>query len=434
MRNSSEPRRRGLWVVLLLALVLVPLACWQCAGEDEEPTAAPAEAPVSVAPAPWQMEPQPPPAREPAVVVVDAGAPDAALAFIDDGAPARREPTRLELEAYLRKWREALEPLMARTTPLELKAIVAGAPPAATTDAGSIASVCLGGDHTFTLQHTSIVDHVVVVDTSGSMIPGGLKAASDWIARLEFELAHQEREYRILVLAEPAQLKVGSTSVVARRISSNDGLDVMLASARDERPRWLSMLREGSELRIVLITDDKPQVPDPRHYLDRFAKVFGAPHSYTFSVMGGFTVPPEKPLLLGDDPINSRRCNERNTRIFGMDPGEVYQRIAMEAAGVRASLCSDLSRKALVTAVLPDLKPRSLCAFRLGDDPRVDNVRALGQARTEYLHREPSLAQCEHQRRGYLVEGPLFTLCPETCESLVKERIDEIQLHVDCAG
>ncbi len=162
----------------------------------------------------------------------------------------------------MQKWRDALAPLLKQRKPGPVTAITADRD--APEDAG-----CEPGTLSFPFAASRVVDHLVVVDTSGSMVPQGLQAASDWIGQLEFELANAGTEYHLLVLAEPTQLSLGDAGVIQRRIGSHDALDVMLASASDDKPRWLKRLRDNSEVRIVLITDDKP-LADDAGIADRF--------------------------------------------------------------------------------------------------------------------------------------------------------------------
>ncbi len=59
-------------------------------------------------------------------------------------------------------------------------------------------------------------------------------------------------------------------------------------------------------------------------------------------------------------------------------------------------------------------------------------ARAVGSGgRSEYLLREYTAAQCVGMRRGYLLDGALMSLCPETCGSL--QGYEAIEARVECA-
>lgn len=429
-RKTTEPRRRGSPWLLLLGLALISIGWWQCS-DDEAPVAAEPSTPSEPTPVPVNVEP---PSQQPgSSPPIDAGAADAGSvtdagpAMTDAGVSSMREPTPLQLEAYMKKWREALEPLMRRgAPPSPVKAIVAEAKE-------SKPPPCEPGLRTLELlQHRSI-DHVVAVDTSGSMYGPGLKAAAEWIGRLEFGLVQSGREYRIVVLAEPRVLKLGDAGIAPRSIGSHDGLDVLLQSAVDELPRWLSLTREGSELRLLLITDDSSAARSSQHSFARMKEIM-ATRRHTFSVIGGFALPPDKLLLSSAEGVSQGTCRplRRTQDPYGFDPGVLYQEVAIQTGGTRASLCSEPSRNGLVDVMIAEGAGEFTCAWSLGDDARVVDARAIGKARSDYLVREYSLTQCQNTRRSYLLEPPELALCPDTCTTLKQEGFEQLQVRVSC--
>jgi hypothetical protein len=407
-------RRR---LALLVTLVAAAGALWWALQLDAPPP--PSGADVRSA-APPESEPPPPVTRReeppPVAEVVDAGAGDAGAAPAADRRPLP------DVEAYMRKWRDALAPLLKAKGPTPPTAIVAERE--AEPDAG-----CVSGVRSFWLGSFDPVDYLVVVDTSGSMIPSGVSAASDWIGQLEFTLATANRDYRLLVLAEPAQLQLGDAGIVRRRIGSHDALDVMIASATGQ-PRWLSMLRDRSELRIVLITDDRPTGDDPSAYQALLAQTIGDGHRFTFSIMGGF-----EPARVGQDAPSTVPCTGRGPDrrpLRGEDPGVTYQQLALATGGGRASLCSASSRAALVDAVSGGAPRRQACVWPIEPDAKLFDVRAYNAHSNDYLVREYSSAGCPGTRRSYLREGPLLSMCPDSCEALKHDGYEEVRARVEC--
>ena len=402
-------------------MLALPLAWWAWPDTDEVQPPLPAESPAPVAVVePEVREPAPVPVIVPEDTVVDAGTPDA--------GPARAlEPTAPQLEAYLKKWRDALAPLFRHTSQPVTAVLAEREPRMEPSDAGT---PCRAGEHHLSfVKPVPLVDHVLVIDTSGSMFMA-MRALPDFIGRLEYELAASGREYRILVLAESLQLQTTTAKSLSRRVESNDGLDVLLASAVTEDPHWLSMLRPDAEARLLLISDDDAKGLIAEPYLARLQALFGE-RRFTFSVMGGFGLPPARTLLDSSDAVSTTVCSDPGSRIRGVASGGVYQRLSKLTSGTRASLCSEASRRALVTRLMVDSRPAPVCEWALGEGARPFDVRALGQARTEYLSQETP-ASCGTMRYGYLLDGPKLTLCPTTCETFLREHLEEIQLRLDC--
>jgi len=240
------------------------------------------------------------------------------------------------------------------------------------------------------------------------------------------------------VLAEPRELKLPDAGFIDRAVGSHDALDVMLRSASDEAPRWLSMLRETSELRVVLVTDDGSDRPDAKVWLERFRRVVGGSRALSLNVIGGFAVDSRQPLLFAGDPVSTRSCRPdvdargRRVQPWGIDPGSVYQELAIATGGARASLCSETSRLSLIEPLLADARRTAGCAWSLGAGARIVDVRASGKRGSDYLLREYSTAQCAGMKRGYVVDGPMLVLCAETCARMRDEGFEQIEARVEC--
>jgi hypothetical protein len=404
-------------IALVLAFVCAAGVFWWATHLEEPAPPAPPVAPRR-APPPLPEPVEPPRApplavAAPPVEPIDAGP-------VDAGAPPLIR-TEQDVEAYMRKWRDALEPLLKRK-PMPAMAIVAEPEKP---DAG-----CEAGIRSFPLSRTQRVDYLVVVDTSGSMVPAGLRTASDWIGQLEFTLASADTEYRLLVLAEPTALQLGDAGVLQRRIGSHDALEVMLTTAVNDRPQWLSKLRERSELRIVLITDDRPAADQPDGYVAQLAQTIGDSHRYSFSIIGGFDTP-----WPGQEAPVTTRCtgsSPDHRMLRGLDPGVVYQQLAAASGGARASLCSERSRRALIDALSTTASPMNLCLWQLEPGARLFDPRAYGPHGSDFLVREYSSSGCQGTRRSYVLDGTLFSVCPDACEALRRDGFDEIRARIEC--
>jgi hypothetical protein len=415
MRRVSSRR-----LALLLAFVCAAgLFWWATQIEQPEPPSPPAE-PRRPPPEPEPPRVEPLAVAMPSVEPIDAGPLDAGAA---PPVAVRAEP---DVEAYMRKWRDALAPLLKRM-PMAPIAIVSEADkPDGGVDAG-----CEPGVRSFPLNRSDRVDYLVVVDTSGSMVPAGLRAASDWIGQLEFTLASAGSEYRLLVLAEPSWLQLGDAGVLRRIIGSHDALDVVVATAVNDRPQWLRQLRDHSELRIVLITDDRPDAAGPDGYLAQLAQTLGDSHRYSFNIIGGF----EPPLPGQDGPVTTRctGVTSDHRTLRGLDPGVVYQQLAAATGGARASLCSERSRSALIDAISGAAPPPvNVCLWPLEREARLFDARVFGPHGSEFLVREYSSSGCPGTRRSYVLNGPLFSLCPDTCEAVRKDGFEEVRARIEC--
>lgn len=329
----------------------------------------------------------------------------------------------------MQRWRDALMAVAQNAGPSHVKAIRAE-------PVKKPGEACEPGKHALGLGQLPLVDQVVVVDTSGSMSGASLRATGDWLGRLEYELTRTGRDFRLLVLAEPHWLATGDAGVLRRSVGSHDALDVILASAVDEPPRWLSMIRDGAEVSIVLITDDRPDEKGVEPVLERLATALSGRPGYTFHVMGGFT--PEPRLVLdATDPVNHQTCwSPRGPRATaqpsGIDPGQVYQELAIATGGARASLCSAPSRLALIDVLTAAPPPRASCAWHLGAKTRLLEARAVSKRTSEYLLREYSASQCAGMHSSYLLEGQLLALCPDTCARLKDQGFEKVEVSVGC--
>ncbi len=409
----------------MLVLVAGGLSWWQCG--DDEPAPAPAAAAGDVSVRDEGLEPPPLDAGADAAVAEQAPAAPVQAPPRPPPQPAKPAPTADELEAYIRRWREALEPLLNPRSrqPAPVK-IVRSEPEAKLKPPAP----CEPGTLALELLKTQLVDHVVAVDTSGSMYGGGLKAAADFLGRLEYGLAAEGREYRLLVLAEPQRLLVVDAGVLRGAVvASHDGVDVMLASAFDQPPGWGRLLRPGSEVRLVLVSDDRPLFTDVTAAVARLAAVTEG-HRFTFSVVGGFSTTLDRPLLGPEDPPAAGRCREEG--VFGVNEGLAYQRLASATGGSRASLCSTASRSALASTLVAEGQAVELCSWPLPPGIRPVEVRATGRLGTDYLQSEYAPANCAQMRRSYLLEPGALTLCPTTCASLKTDRFVSVQVRYEC--
>ncbi|MBL8915864.1 MAG: VWA domain-containing protein [Archangium sp.] len=427
--NEREPRRRtglNLWLVLAV-LPIFSFTCWFCLQEDD-----------SVAPPPPSVmtpgdvvlpEPLPTPRVESvdagAAAGLDVGAPDAG---VDAGVTRAREPSEAEIAAYVAKWKAALAPVLRNSRPEEPKLLTSGADGGVALDAGT---PCQPGEQRLAFTTQAPLDIVVVVDSSGSMFTAGLDIAADFLGRLEFDLLRAGRDFRLLVLAEPRVLKLTiDGGVLAARVQSHDGLDVLLDTATLAQPRWFDVVRPSSELHLLLITDDGPSFrATSEGFLAKFRQLPRPPAS--FSVLGGFGQPE---FMTRDDPSLAQgvcSSNFKGRTMHGLDPGVVYQEVSMALGGYRASICSELGRGALQGFYVGAGAPRTRCEWALPRNAEVFELRAMTPTGGRYLMRE-RIGQCRNLQRSFVFAPPLLTLCPETCTDLLTHGTDSLVVRVSC--
>lgn len=429
--SERTPRRRtglNLWLVLAV-LPIFAFTCWFSLREDDSVAPSPPSATTSIAP-------QPPPSLvvETRDASVDTGQLDAGLdggasdAGFDAGVTRAREPTAADVAAYVARWRAALEPILRNARPIDPIAINREA------DAGvSVRKRCIAGEHVLPMAPRNPLDLVVAVDTSGSMWGAGLDITADFIGRLEYQLVAQQTDYRLIVLAEPRVLKLTTDAGVTKAsVQSHDGLDVLINTARDANPRWMQFVRDDSELRVLLITDDGPAsgATEP----DFTARLITAvSRTHTFSVLGGFKA---KTALTQEQPIVRReRCQGsfNSKPMYGQDPGEVYQQVANVFGGVRASICDENSRDALLLVFAQPPERSMKCEWTLHPEVQLIDVRARDARGTEvFLVREPSVEGCPGLRHSYVLRKPLLAMCPETCAELKLRDMNEVKLRIEC--
>lgn len=432
-------RRTG-WALPFL-LLAVAGAVWRLADPVEnEPVEEPTTSAV-VQPLPT-LEPAPP------VEPVDAGTfpplvdPEpSAIApppLAEGGGFTTTPPKGFDLETYVRRWREALEPLMGWKAPARratIRVADQGKPFQREPDGG--VPPCVAGQVVRVLSRPLMVDVVVFIDTSGSM-DETLPAIAQWLGKLEFSLRQASRDFQLIVVADrqrvtrearrfpPARVDSG---YVEEFINSNDMLDVLLRSA--ESPTgWASAMRPGVARELILVTDDSPfSWVSTKDYAPRLAQLFGADEKVTrLHVMGGFEV--GKGRLLGpDDSLAAMVC-----RPHGVSPGLVYQRLSKMHRGTRASICDDWSRDSLFEVVLESQPPPIPCSFELELHPEatLQVPRVVQRRMSEPLLREYSEAACPGLRRSFLPLPNGIRLCPSTCEALREDRVEALELSWTC--
>ena len=349
-------------------------------------------------------------------------------AAVDAGGPvalARREP---DVEDYMRRWREALAPLfrlsLYRQRPELLRAVPfdAGVP-----DAGS--EPCKPKLQRLSFTPRGRADLVVVVDTSGSM-SRTLPKISRWLAELELEINKTAADVQLLVVAEQHNLgrELTSDGGYDLYVGSTDSLEVLLEAAKPGKNRWIDALRPGTELRIVVVTDDEAEGKGPA-YVARLTEVLGETR-FSVNLLGGLETGDS--VIAGDQPLVLATCHAEG--ITGLEPGEAYQQAVKLTGGSRASLCSEAARRALSAALL-QLRPQAAqCAWLL-DSPghRVDRIDAVGPARAPTrLVPELHDSNCPGTRQSYRLAGSLLALCADTCTALRGDGFDGVELKLEC--
>ena len=415
MVKTSGDTSSARWPWLVAASALLLGVAW-CAWEGEPPAVAPE--PIAEPP-PVAPEPPPPPPialpPEPADASTELAVPpaDAGLVF--------REPN---LEDYMNRWRAALAPLFEEKAVRFTRPRLIPATPRPDAEAAD-AGVCERQEQRLSLVMNQRFDVVVVVDTSGSM-NSSLEMIARWLAELELRIREQHSDTQLLVLADQRRLnRKRADAGVTVLVDSNDALEVLLTR------QWVPLLRPAAELRLVVITDDEadPYGPGPERFLSELTgRLEGRP--FSFHVMGGFDTPPEV-VLPPSAPVASTLCYSGHE--LGLAAGVTYQALARQTHGLRASLCHPGSRAALSAALLAVPSSQS-CAWALDlARHRVDEVNAIGPdvARNRLTwERAPGL--CRGMRWSYLVEGPVVSLCPETCAALRQEGYDAIDVTLEC--
>jgi hypothetical protein len=434
---TARRTRGNLWLLLAL-LPLVSVSCWFCLREDD-----------SVAPAPSSPEPSPP-SLTPAATVevtpievrderdagqdagVDAGS-DAGV--LDAGVQRTNDPSEADIAAYIAKWRSALEPVLRSKKHIEPQASVSPEPKKRDVeepDAG-----CQPGRTSLLVKGAAAVDLVVAVDTSGSMMPAGLDAAADFLGRLEYRLVERGVDYHLIVLAEPDSLRLTTDAGVSRAvIGSNDGLDVLLRTARENAPGWLQFTRPEAVLKLVLITDDRPWNRQAAQTLSSRLAATLPMRSPSFNIVGGFDAPTINPLLWPGDPVSTQRCagTMNGAPLVGMDHGLAYQQVAVETGGFRASICVAESRARMIDVLSGVLDSAPRCEWSLNPQVRVRELRAKDHdGNSMYLIPERGPEQCRNLQRSYYLAPPMLVLCPATCTELT-QRATELSVDVDCFG
>ena len=419
MAKTSRDTSSARWPWLVGASALLLAVAW-CAWDDEPPVVVPeplAEPAVVVPepppPPPIALPPEPEPEPADAATELEVPPVDAGLVF--------REPN---LEDYMNRWRAALAPLFEEkavryTKPTLIPA--APQPDAGVADAG----VCERQEQRLSMLMNQRFDIVVAVDTSGSMNTS-LEMVARWLAELELRIREQHSDTQLLVLADQRRLnRKRPDGGVNAMVQSNDALEVLLNF------QWVRLLRPAAELRLVVITDDEadPYGPGAERFLSELTdRLEGRP--FSFHVMGGFDTPPEV-VLPPSAPVTPSLCSSGHE--VGLAAGVTYQALARQTHGLRASLCHPGSRAALSAALLAVPSSQS-CAWALDlARHRVDEVNAIGPdvARNRLTwERAPGL--CRGMHWSYLVEGPVVSLCPETCAALRQDGYDAIDVTLEC--
>jgi hypothetical protein len=403
----------------LLAVALA-LAWWW---EDDAAPASPT--PVAL--------PEPLPSPEPLRPTVepepkaDAGVP--ILASVDAGtlvlALAVREP---DVEDYMRRWRNALAPLfrlsMDAHRPELFRAMVldAGVP-----DAGL--EPCKPKVQRLAFTPRGRADLVIVVDTSGSM-SRTLPKISRWLAELEMAINKAGQDVQLLVVAEQHSLgrEVASDGGYDLYVGSRDSLEVLLEGAKPGKNRWTDALRPGVELRIVVVTDDEAEGKGPS-YVARLTELL-AETRFSVHLLGGLET--NGAVLSAEQPLVESTC--RADAIIGLERGIAYQEAVRLTGGYRASICSEVARRALSAALLQLSATTAQCAWLL-DIPRhrVDRIDAVGPARASTrLLSELHDSSCPGARQSYRLAGSMLALCADTCTSLRESGFDGIELTLEC--
>lgn len=343
----------------------------------------------------------------------DARVPDAGFAESPD------ELWPPEVQAYVDRWKLALAPLLnekrRRVAPSVLLAPDAG-----------FAS-CQPEIDVLIAERPLPVDLLVAVDTSGSMKGPGLEQVALFLGLLEHQLTMSRVDVRLLVLAAPGGIDLPTDAGrVGHTINSNDGLEVILRTARDQ-VSWLDALRPGVELRIALATDDEAlELTELNQVQMRMAELL-ADRPYSFSVLGGFTA---TSALLPTDRTNNQVCS--SARALGVSPGLLYQQLAIATGGLRGSLCSDDSVLELATRLATPTRQAGRCHVEVQAGGRLTIV-ALTERNDEYsLLEEPVSSQCSGLRRSYTREGRLISLCPDTCGELKMLGANRLRVRLEC--
>jgi hypothetical protein len=406
-------RGRRRWLGALTAIVLA-WWCWPSCEPDVEVTAA---EPTVVEPV---AEPPPLPVELPEPVVVDAGLEE----IVDAGnVVVAPEPTPQDVEAYIAKWKKALEPLLSRSRRKPAFMI-------SSADAGVAKTPCEPEREILIAERELPFDVLVAVDTSGSMGGPHLAQVARFLGTLEYEAVSRRRDARLLVLAATTtDLPVADAGVLNAMVSSNDGLEVLLGTAR-QGPGWLNALRPGVETRLILATDDGPEPTLKMEAVQPVLSELLADRPFSFNVIGGFT---GTRVLEPSARPSPRTCFSRVQRVIGLDVGLLYQQLAISTGGLRASLCHDDSLVQLATRLATPLRTKRLCSANLDEGARVLDVAAVTPRGDSYpLYEERVAALCVGMRRTWLVEEKRLSLCPDTCAELATLGADRLRVRQRC--
>jgi hypothetical protein len=427
-REPSIPR----WpAVLALVVVLLSIAYANFGTEHEEP-------PLPLA----AVVPIPPP-QNPLLHVPDgpplSASEDSGIELHEKITPPLGSSQALDAgqdsdlaakESYMRRWRDAMMPLLL-PKPRKQVANIIGVRNREQSERNEIdagVELCTPGWNQLPLARPNpVLDFVVAVDTSGSMLML-LKPISKWLAEFEMALAKNNIDYRLIVLAE--QRSFGSriqldAGVQQAAIGSHDILDVLISSASNNAPKWNRLLRSGSALQLILITDDTTTMDVDADYLKRLTSELGAQRNFTVHTLGGFGLQ-EKPVIGFEAPISTTKCPQ------GINAGIPYQQLSIQTKGMRASICYEQTRAALLTALVSLKEAKAQCSMWLSPKAIVQSARIykLGEP-SSYLTREGLEALCENKKRNYFVQNGVFSLCAQTCQTLAADGFG-VEVEVSC--
>ncbi len=438
-------RWRSIAVALAVAATVAGLAAWRA---DEEAWPEPGVAPA---------DPPPPAALDLAVARSAASAPssdlDAGAALINAWATAL---------APVLAPRAASQPLAAPGSPPDAGAtrVSAGFGPdaggrvasAGAEDAGA-ALTCDPGPVRIGLQKTPI-DLVIAIDTSGSMYQA-IQGVNAWLLyTLEKALKKANVDYQLIVIVDLEHLRillspsrrnlVPAAEVwapsdagfnIGKAVQSHDALEAMLETAAAPGASWLSRLRPGADVHLVVVTDDDPSAADAFGFIGRLTTLAEgrlgtqATPAFTFHAILGHEIKAAPWVLEADAAFEGRGC--------GVRPGVEYQQLAKRTGGLRGSVCRRESLDAFAHALVARSRPGQPCALPLPPSfpaQRVVSVRAIASDGRpgRVLDRAFGAFSCDFAHGSYLLEGEQLSVCHASCARLATEGFEAIEAIATC--